>query len=69
MSEKEHYRLAAHRLAKIVRQERMQKQVVDTEVHLTQPYIIPSKSRKHSEKLVNLKAELSKLSTSMDTEV
>ena len=77
-SEKEHYRLAAHRLAKIVRQERMQSQketkynchfqnqeLVD-EIRLTESCIIPPKSRKHSEKLINLKAELTKLSTSIE---
>lgn len=77
-SEKEHYRLTAHRLAKIVRQERMQSQhrskynhcsqnqVLDTEIHLPQHCDVPSKNRKHSDKLINLKAELSKLSTSME---
>jgi hypothetical protein len=77
-SEKEHYRLTTHRLAKIVRQERIQSlhrskynhssqnQVLDTEILLPQHFDVPSKNRKNSDKLINLKAELSKLSTSME---
>lgn len=67
LTEKDHYRQAAHKLAKLMREQRSVSSKLTNPTTQSIPLSIRTGSKKNSEKLINLKAELSKISLDMES--